>query len=149
MTAASTTAKRPGRFNRWLQHTANGRTVRKIRDKGGPMMGMELLVLHTTGRVSGEPRQNPLAWVQDPDGWIVVASGGGERHPDWFDNLLARPDDAAVEVHGAAPVPVAPQVLDGAARDEAWTRLAAGISSLAKHQAKTDRTYPVVRLARR
>lgn len=147
---STTTAKRPGRFSRWLQHTANARTTTKIRTRGGTQMGMELLVLHTVGRRSGDPRQNPLAFVDDgADGWVVVASGGGERHPDWYDNLLARPDAAAVEVHGAEPAPVSPQVLHGAERDAAWQRLTQAIRSLDKYQAKSSRTYPVVRLARR
>jgi deazaflavin-dependent oxidoreductase (nitroreductase family) len=145
----TSTAKRPGKFSRWLQQTANARTMSKIRAKGGTQMGMELLVLHTVGRHSGAPRANPLAFVEDDGGWVVVASGGGERHPDWFDNLAARPHDAAVEVHGARPVPVEVTVLDGAAREAAWGRLSEAIRSLAKYQAKSTRTYPVVRLAPR
>ncbi|MFV2142943.1 nitroreductase family deazaflavin-dependent oxidoreductase [Isoptericola sp. G70] len=146
----TTTPRRPGRFSRWLQHTANARTAAKVRTKGGTQMGMELLVLHTVGRRSGHPRQNPLAFVDDgADGWVVVASGGGQRHPDWYDNLLARPDDATVEVHGSTPVPITPQVLAGAPREAAWHRLTQVVRSLTKYQARSARTYPVVRLARR
>ncbi|WP_407317821.1 nitroreductase family deazaflavin-dependent oxidoreductase [Isoptericola halotolerans] len=143
------TAKRPGRLSRWLQHTANSRTVSKIRARGGSQMGMELLVLHTVGRRSGAARTNPLAYVEDGAGWVVVASGGGQRHPDWFDNLTARPGDAAVEVHGARPVPVEVAVLDGPARQAAWQRLSEAIHSLTKYQARSARTYPVVRLTPR
>ncbi|MCK0115458.1 nitroreductase family deazaflavin-dependent oxidoreductase [Isoptericola sp. S6320L] len=150
MATATTTTRRPGRFSRWLQHTANARTVDKIRTHGGTRMGMELLVLHTVGRRSGSRRQNPLAYVDDgTGGWVVVASGGGERHPDWYENLLAHPEAAAVEVHGSEPTGITPHVLAGAERDAAWARLTQAVRSLARYQTKTSRTYPVVRLARR
>ncbi|GAA3797221.1 hypothetical protein GCM10022380_13030 [Amycolatopsis tucumanensis] len=41
----------------------NTRTVTRIRRKGGPMMGMDVLILHTAD-------------------WLLVASGGGDRNPD-------------------------------------------------------------------
>ncbi|GAA1985832.1 hypothetical protein GCM10009718_23990 [Isoptericola halotolerans] len=150
MTTTSTAPRRPGRFSRWLQHTANARTVARLRRRGGRQMGMDLLVLHTVGRRSGAPRQNPLAFVDDGHpGWIVVASGGGERHPDWFDNLMADTDRCAVEVHGSEPVPVTAHVLEGDERQAAWQHLSEAIRSLAKYQAKSTRVYPVVRLTPR
>jgi deazaflavin-dependent oxidoreductase (nitroreductase family) len=46
---------------------------------------MELLILHTVGRRSGQPRESPVAWFADgEDAWLIVASGGGSRHPDWY-----------------------------------------------------------------
>lgn len=140
----------PGALSLWMLKKANARTIAKIRAKGGRMMGMDLLVLHTVGRRTGEPRQSPLAWFDDGDGaWLVVASGGGSRHPGWFANLTANPDEVRVEVHGAVPVPVTPEVLDGAAREAVWPRVAAAAPHIDKHQRKSARVYPVVRLTRR
>ncbi|WP_166847692.1 nitroreductase/quinone reductase family protein [Isoptericola sp. BMS4] len=137
----------PGRLSLWLQRRANASTAAKIRRKGGRMMGMDLLVLHTVGRRTGEARENPLAWFDDGDGgWLVVASGGGSRNPGWYANLAAHPDRAAVEHHGSEPVPVTPHVLDDAARARVWPRIAAAAPTIDKHQRKADRTYPVVRL---
>ncbi|AEG44322.1 nitroreductase family deazaflavin-dependent oxidoreductase [Isoptericola variabilis] len=152
--AQQTTSRRapgtPGALSRWVQHKANARTIRRLRTRGGRQMGMDLLVLHTVGRRSGEPRQTPLAWFDDGDGaWLVVASGGCSRHPDWFANLVARPDDVRVELHGTERVPVTPHVLDDAARAVVWPRIAAAAPHIDKHQRRSARTHPVVRLARR
>ncbi|GAA1724782.1 nitroreductase/quinone reductase family protein [Isoptericola hypogeus] len=137
----------PGALSLWMQRKANASTATKIRRKGGHMMGMDLLVLHTVGRRTGEPRENPLAWFDDGDGGrLVVASGGGSRHPGWYANLVAHPERAAVELHGSEPVPVTPHVLDDAERARVWSRIAAEAPTIDKHQRKSERQYPVVRL---
>ncbi len=140
----------PSPLSRWMQIKMNDRAVRKFRRKGGQFMGMDLLVLHTVGKNSGLPRQSPLAWFPDgDDAWLVVASGGGKRNPDWYANLTARPEDTAVELHGGDPIPVTPHTLDGDARAEAWQRIAADQPRYGKYQKKSVRQYPVVRLTRR
>jgi deazaflavin-dependent oxidoreductase (nitroreductase family) len=46
--------------------------------------GSNVLVLHTTGRNSGQHRQTPLSFTKDGDAFVVIASNGGApRHPDW------------------------------------------------------------------
>lgn len=58
------------------------------------------LVLTTTGRRSGEPRDAALLYVRDGEQWVVVGSNWGQQHhPAWSGNLLADPR-AAVTVHG-------------------------------------------------
>ncbi|MCR3721056.1 MULTISPECIES: nitroreductase family deazaflavin-dependent oxidoreductase [Prauserella salsuginis group] len=141
----------PNALSRWIQHRANASTAKRIRRKGGRSMGMDLLILHTVGKRSGEPRETPLTWFadDDSDAWLIIASGGGERHPDWYVNLMARPDRATAEWHGQDPVGVTPQTLDGAERERAWQRIVAEQPRIAKYQRKHSRQYPVVRLARR
>jgi deazaflavin-dependent oxidoreductase (nitroreductase family) len=134
------------RFSRWMMHTANARTNAKIRRKGGRMMGMDLLILRTVGRLSGVERESPVAWFADGDDFLVVGSGGDGRDPDWCLNLMANPDKASIELHGSGPEPVTAQRLDGAARAEAWQRIAPAAPNIAKHQAKTDREYAIIRL---
>ncbi|MFI9169317.1 nitroreductase family deazaflavin-dependent oxidoreductase [Streptomyces lincolnensis] len=139
-----------GAFSRWMQHRMNARMNRKIRGGRGTFMGMDVLILHTVGRRSGQARQTPVAWFADgEDAWLVVASGGTTRHPDWHLNLLAGPDRASVELPGVPAVPVTPRVLDGAERAQAWQRIAAAQPRYEKYQRKTDREYPVVRLTPR
>ncbi|WP_346053673.1 MULTISPECIES: nitroreductase family deazaflavin-dependent oxidoreductase [Amycolatopsis] len=132
-----------------FQRRMNVRTTAKIRRKGGRMMGMDMLVLHTVGRRSGQARETPVTWFADGDGWLLVASGGGDRHPDWYANLMANPDRAAIELHGQDRVPVTPRRLEGAEREQAWQRIVAAQPRYAKYQAKRERKYPVVRLTRR
>jgi deazaflavin-dependent oxidoreductase (nitroreductase family) len=54
---------------------------------------MPTLLLHTTGRRSGQPRVNALVYLADGDRWVVVASkGGSDTAPAWLHNLRAHPD---------------------------------------------------------
>ena len=140
----------PGAVSRWVQHRMNARMNRKVRRGRGKFMGMDVLILHTVGHRSGEVRETPVAWFADgEDAWLIVASGGGSRHPDWYVNLMAHPDRASIELPGGDTVPVTPHRLDGADREQAWQRIAAAQPRIAKYQSKSDREYPVVRLTRR
>lgn len=139
----------PGKFSRWMQQRMNARMNKKIRRNRSTFMGMEVLILHTVGRRSGELRESPVAWFADGDARLIVASGGGSQHPDWYVNLMANPDRATIELAGSEPVPVTPQRLEGAEREKAWQLVATAAPSIAKYQRKSERQYPVVRLAER
>lgn len=138
----------PNAFSLWMQRKLNARTTAKLRRKGGKYLGMDMLILHTTGRRTGQPRETPITWFPDDDGWLVVASGGGKRDPDWYANLMAHPEQASVEVHGSAAVPVTAHLLAGEDRAQAWQRITGQQPRYAKYQKKSAREYPVVRLAR-
>ncbi|MBA9003350.1 nitroreductase family deazaflavin-dependent oxidoreductase [Thermomonospora cellulosilytica] len=140
----------PGAVSLWIQRKMNARMNRKIRRGRGRFMGMDVLILNTVGRRSGRPRETPLAWFPDgEDAWLIVASGGGSRHPDWYVNLMAHPDRASIELPGRDAVPVTPHRLDGADRERAWRRITAAQPRYAKYQSKSDREYPVIRLTPR
>jgi len=50
------------------------------------------LMLATTGRKTGKTRVSPLLYVEEGDGWAVVATNWGRpHHPAWSANLLADP----------------------------------------------------------
>lgn len=137
-------------LSHWFQRQMNTRTVARIRRKGGKVMGMDVLILHTVGRRTGQRRETPVTWF--PDGYdarLVVASGGGSRHPDWYLNLVEHPDGAAIEMHGDDSAPVWPDRLEGGAREQAWQRITADQPRYAKYKSKSDREYPVVRLSER
>jgi deazaflavin-dependent oxidoreductase (nitroreductase family) len=139
-----------GAVSRWMQHRMNARMNKKIRRGRDTFMGMDVLILHTVGRRSGQPRQSPLAWFADgADARLVIASGGGEHHPDWYRNLMAHPEQASIELPGREATPVALEELAGTEREAAWQRIAAAQPRLAKYQGKTERVYPIVRLAAR
>jgi deazaflavin-dependent oxidoreductase (nitroreductase family) len=133
-----------------MQQTMNRRMNRKLRKGRGTFMGMDVLILNTVGARSGQARETPVAWFADgDDARVIVASGGGSQHPDWYVNLMAHPDRARIELPGSDPVPVTPERLDGPAREEAWQRIATAQPRIAKYQGKSDREYPVVRLTAR
>jgi deazaflavin-dependent oxidoreductase (nitroreductase family) len=60
---------------------------------GHRMVGVPSLILRTTGRRSGLTRTAVLAYGRDSDGYVVVASNGGQdRPPAWLHNVSASPD---------------------------------------------------------
>jgi deazaflavin-dependent oxidoreductase (nitroreductase family) len=131
----------------------NARMNRKVRRGQGKFMGMDVLILHTVGRRSGQQRETPVSWFPGGDNaWVIVASGGGtkgSRDSDWFLNLMANPDRASIELPGREAMPVTPHRLQGADREQAWQRITAAQPRYAKYQSKTTREYPVIRLTPR
>ena len=77
--------------NEWNQaiikeFRANGGKV------GGRFAGTPVLLLHTTGARSGQPRVNPVVYTTDGGRLVIVASkGGAPTNPDWYYNLVANP----------------------------------------------------------
>lgn len=90
----------------------------------GAAVGLRTLLLTTIGRRSGEPRQVPLLYVERGGGYVVIGSNwGGEAHPAWSANLLARPK-AKVALHGRT-IDVIGRLLTGDERQEMWDAVAA------------------------
>src|SRR5687767_3766999 len=81
------------RINRFFYRLTRGRL-------GGWVPGAPVVLLTTTGRRTGLPRTVPLAAVT-VDGDVVVGTGaaGSRTDPQWFLNLVARPQ-AIVESKG-------------------------------------------------
>jgi deazaflavin-dependent oxidoreductase (nitroreductase family) len=48
-----------------------------------------VVLLETTGRISGAPRRTAVGFVEEPDGSLLVAAGSPTSH--WAANLLADP----------------------------------------------------------
>jgi deazaflavin-dependent oxidoreductase (nitroreductase family) len=81
------------------------------------------LVLTTTGSISGQARQSPLACLPEPDGGFVVVGSnfGREKHPAWTSNLLHTP--AAEVGYRGKTIKVTARLLEGEERSDAWPRL--------------------------
>ena len=80
------------------------------------------LILHHTGRKSGQPRETPLVYLVDGDQYLVVGSNWGQtHHPAWALNISDLPD-VEVEVKGQRISAVAHR-LEGDERVTAWTRM--------------------------
>jgi deazaflavin-dependent oxidoreductase (nitroreductase family) len=112
---------------------------------GGGFAGAPLLLLHTAGARSGKPRVNPMMYLLDQGRYLVFASkAGADHHPDWYHNLLARPE-ASIEV-GDETLAVRVVELLGAERDSAFTEQARRYPGFAGYQRKTERVIPVIAL---
>lgn len=114
---------------------------------GGRFAGATMILIHHVGARTGTPRVSPLAYFQDGDQMIIVASkGGAPTNPDWYHNLKAHPR-IDVEV-GTETFRVDVVELTGADREEMWTRIVAKAPSFGDYQRKTSRTIPLLALTR-
>src|ERR1700722_12350214 len=83
-------------------------------------VGQPILLLHTRGARSRQPRSTPLLYTRHGDSYVIVASkAGAEHHPAWYHNLRAHPDAVTIEV-GGRHIPVHPHEAEGAEREELW-----------------------------
>lgn len=116
---------------------------------GGMFEGAPMLILHTTGRRSGQERLNPLVHQPLDDGWAIFASkGGAPTHPDWYHNIVAD-SDVSIEV-GTDTVDVTARVVEGDERDRIWETQKTNAPMFAEYEDKAEgRVIPVIVLTRR
>ncbi len=116
-------------------------------DEGHDWQGTKTLLLTTTGRRSGEPREHALIYGRHGDDYLIVASkGGAPQHPAWYLNLEAHPEVElqvgderfAATAHTAGPEE----------KPELWRIMTAEWPAYDEYQTKTDREIPVVVLSR-
>lgn len=110
---------------------------------GGMFEGRPLLLLHTIGAKSGEPRLHPLMYQEVEDGYAIFASkAGAPTNPAWYHNLVANPG-AEVEV-GTDRVAVLARVADAAERERIWSRQKEDYPFFAEYEQKAGREIPVI-----
>jgi deazaflavin-dependent oxidoreductase (nitroreductase family) len=132
---------------RFLSKAMTGLMVRIHRRGGDRFNGMDLLYLTTVGARSGQRRTTPMARFDDgAGGWFVVASANGAaRHPGWYHNVAAHPDQVWAEVSGTSRRVEVEQV-EGEARDRAWATVTESAPNFKAYETKTDRELPILRL---
>jgi deazaflavin-dependent oxidoreductase (nitroreductase family) len=110
---------------------------------GGQFEGAPLLLLHTVGARTGQPRVNPMMYQPVSDGYAVFASkGGAPVNPDWYYNLLAYPRVTA-EI-GTSTADFLARVADGQERERIWAAQKAAYPGFADYERNTSRQIPVV-----
>jgi deazaflavin-dependent oxidoreductase (nitroreductase family) len=114
---------------------------------GGPFAGKSLLLLHTIGAKSGQPRINPVACIRDGDRLVIIASkGGAPTNPDWYYNLLANPlvsvETGTEQFQSRASIAAEPE------RTRLYNQMVEMMPGFAEYQHKTTRLIPVVILTR-
>jgi F420H(2)-dependent quinone reductase len=131
-----------GRFHAWV--------YRHWGALGRRLAWVPCLVLATTGRNSGQRRESVLAYADDGDDRIVVASNGGDdRAPGWLYNVRA--DPSVVVRVGGDRYPAAARIVDPTDHD--YTRLWQLVNGVnrdryERYQAKTTRPIALVVLSR-
>ncbi|MGV0645143.1 nitroreductase family deazaflavin-dependent oxidoreductase [Mycolicibacterium sp. XJ879] len=114
---------------------------------GGPFEGGHLLLLHTIGARSGQPRLSPLAYFTVEDKMFIVGSyAGADKDPAWVHNLRTNPR-VRIEV-GTTEYDAVARELPRLERDELYPKLIELAPVFAEYQAKTRRVIPVFELQR-
>ncbi len=118
--------------------------IRVTRGRVGAQLGTQtILLLHTVGRKSGQPRVTPIAYFHYEGKYLIVESNWGkDPHADWYFNLRNQ-TQTNIEVNGQTI-----QVKVGFAEGDEYTRLWEYVTK--KHppyldyQKMTKRKIPIV-----
>jgi F420H(2)-dependent quinone reductase len=104
----------------------------------------EPVVIYTTrGARSGKIRKFPLMRVEHDGAYGMVASdGGAPKHPTWYHNLTAHPDQVTVQ-DGERVMDGVARELSGEERAQWWERAVAAYPDYADYRTRTDREIPV------
>ena len=114
---------------------------------GGPFAGATLLLLHTVGAKTQQPRTNPVVYILDGDRFVIFASkAGAPDNPDWYYNLVAQP--LVTLEAGTEKFQARATVLAEPERTRLYDQMAAERPAFAEYQLKTTRRIPVIVLTR-
>jgi F420H(2)-dependent quinone reductase len=110
---------------------------------GGRVDGLDILLLTTVGRKSGEKRTVPLPYYQDGGRYLLVASyGGNAKNPAWVHNLTANP---SVEIQvGFRKMRAQALAAAEPERTRLWAQISTAFPRYLAYQQKTERTIPII-----
>ena len=121
---------------------------RVTRGRRGLSSTREVLLLTSTGRKSGSPRQSPLIFVEDSGRyWVMGSNFGRDHHPAWTSNLLAHPE-ATIQI-GDRVETVTARLADEAETRELWPRLVEVYPPWDAYTEWTDRSFRLFELTPR
>jgi deazaflavin-dependent oxidoreductase (nitroreductase family) len=101
-----------------------------------------VVLLTLTGAKSGRRLRVPLMRVEHDGRYAAVGSrGGAPTHPQWVHNLRAHPEITLQD--GTRSWPALAREIEGAEREQWWSRCVAAYPPYADYQRKTDRLIPV------
>ena len=134
------TMKRIGKFHTRLYRATGGLI-------GGRIDGLDILLLTTVGRKSGEKRTVPLPYYRDGQRYLLVASyGGNEKNPAWVHNLTANP---SVEIQvGFRKMKAQALPANEPERTRLWDQISTAFPRYLAYQQKTERKIPIIVLGR-
>ena len=72
---------------------------------------------------------------------IVASKGGDPKHPGWYYNLTAHPDEVRIQSPEVFDVTV--REVEGDERDRWWARAVTAYPPYAEYQVATERRIPV------
>jgi deazaflavin-dependent oxidoreductase (nitroreductase family) len=125
------------------EHRANGGKL-----VSGPFKDRAVLLLHTVGAKTGEPRIAPVVFSRDGDRYVVVGSNrGAPTNPGWYANILANPE-VTVEAEGDTFKARAHVEAEGPERDRLWAAHKTLYPNFADYETMATRVIPAISLER-
>lgn len=130
-------------FIKWFM-SINTFLLRISRGKiGGKLGSQTILVLHTTGRKSGQDRAIPIAYFDYEGRYLIVASNWGKDYQAaWYLNLKNDPH-ARLEIKGET-IPVVSHEAQGEEYDRLWKFATDRNPPYLDYQKKTTRRIPIM-----
>ena len=123
-------------INAFLIKISNGKI-------GGKLGTQTILILHTTGRKSGQPRSIPIAYFFHEGKYLIVESNWGkDNHADWYFNLQKQPR-ASIEVNGRI-IKVNASFAEGEEYTHLWEYVTKKHPPYLDYQKMTERKIPIV-----
>jgi F420H(2)-dependent quinone reductase len=123
-------------MNAFLFQKTNGRL-------GSRLGKQSVLLLHTSGRKSGQDYTTPLSYFRDGSNYLVVASNWGKAdHPNWYKNLRQQPR-ANIQV-GTELISVDAHPADAQEYKRLWELVTRQNDQYLKYQKSTERQIPIV-----
>jgi F420H(2)-dependent quinone reductase len=117
---------------------SSGQDANTLRDTGLPVV-----VVTMRGNRSGKVRKIALMRVEHDGEYALVASkGGAPKHPVWYYNFKANPDEIIIQ-DGPEPFEAQVREVTGRERDVWWARAVDAYPPYAEYQTRTDREIPV------
>jgi F420H(2)-dependent quinone reductase len=121
--------------NQWSYAVTGGRF-------GGQLLKYSMLLLHTTGRKSGQKRTHTLLYLKDGENRLICASNDGQNHyPGWYWNLQDNPRARIQE--GTRTYDVIAEEAQGEEYEKLWQRFLKATSLYADHRTRTTRHFPI------
>jgi deazaflavin-dependent oxidoreductase (nitroreductase family) len=125
----------------------NAKIMAEFRANGGKVAEFgdaPLLILHSTGRKSGQERFSPLMYQALDGGSVAIfaSKAGAPDNPDWYHNVLAAP--AVTAEIGTDTLAFTAREAVGEQRDTIWEQQKVEYPQFAGYEEATDRTIPVV-----
>jgi deazaflavin-dependent oxidoreductase (nitroreductase family) len=110
---------------------------------GQRLDGLDICLLTTRGRKSGQVRTAPLPYFRDGERFVLIASNAGrDKHPAWFLNLSENPD---VELQiGPRRLRARAREAQGDERTRIWALVTRDHPRFNRYVPWTDRVIPVV-----
>jgi deazaflavin-dependent oxidoreductase (nitroreductase family) len=117
---------------------SGGKDANKLQGTDWPVV-----IVAMRGAKSGTVRKIALMRVEHDGEYALVASlGGSPKHPVWYYNLKAHPDEVVIQ-DGPAPFAVRVREVSGDEKARWWERAVAAYPPYAEYQERTDRQIPV------